>query len=145
MIFAVISVRSKIIGYRYLNDDPSFDPAFYERESNYFYIPIGYEFDADQQAGWSWEGRIEFDLLFWGVQKSHFSDLDPMLSDIEKDQDGGYGYRASIKIQHKSKDVIFAIEPFFRYWDIDKSEIVQGWIEPANETTEYGIQLIWMF
>ncbi|MBN1804228.1 MAG: LamG domain-containing protein [Sedimentisphaerales bacterium] len=133
------------IGYRYLNDDSSFDINGYERESNYYYVPIGFEIDTNLQAGWSWGGRVEFDMLFWGVQKSHFSDLDPMRPDIEKDQDGGYGYRASIKIQHKSEVGIFVIEPFFRYWDIDKSEIVQGWIEPANETTEYGIQLIWMF
>jgi len=38
------------------------------------------------------------------------------------------------------------VEPFFRYWDIDESEVEFGSVfEPANETTEYGIQLIWMF
>ena len=31
------------IAYRYLNDDSSFDPAGYERESNYVYIPLGIE------------------------------------------------------------------------------------------------------
>jgi hypothetical protein len=49
-----------------------------------------------------------------------------------------------------SKDAVFVIEPFLRYWDIDNSDVeyagydIYVW-EPANETTEYGIQLIWMF
>ena len=133
------------MGYRYLKDDTSFNPSGYERESNYYYVPIGFEIDTNFKAGWSWAGRIEFDYLLRGIQKSHLNDFDPELPDIENDQDSGYGYRASIKLLYKSTDVIFAIEPFFRYWDIDKSEVSYGWIEPANETTEYGIQLTWMF
>ncbi len=135
------------LGYRYLNDDPSFDPVFYERESNYYYIPIGYEIDTNLRAGWSLAGRVEFDYLLWGMQESHFSDVAPSLPDFENDQDSGYGYRASVKLQYKSTNVNFAIEPFFRYWDIDKSEVVYPYAvwEPENKTTEFGIQLIWMF
>lgn len=131
------------IGYRYLNDDSSSDPHGYERESNYYYVPIGYEIDIDLQAGWSWAGRIEYDYFLWGLQRSH------LLSIVENRQNGGYGYRASIKLQKTSKDVNFVIEPFFRYWDIDDSEFEYTWwgggLEPANNTTEYGVQLIWMF
>ena len=135
------------LGYRYLNDDPSSDPVGYERESNYYYVPIGYEIDTNLRAGWSWAGRLEFDLLLWGEQKSHLSDIDPSNPDLENDQDSGYGYRASMKIHYKSTNVNFAIEPFFRYWDIDKSEVIYPYVvwEPKNETSEFGIQLIWMF
>jgi hypothetical protein len=132
------------IGYRYLNDDSSFHPAGYERESNYYYVPIGFQIDTGQQAGWSWAGGIEYDYFLWGLQRSH---IFPTI--LENEQDSGYGYRASIKLQKKSKDVNFVIEPFFRYWDIDDSEIEYtiwgGGLEPANETTEYGVQLFWMF
>ena len=127
------------IGYRYLNDDPSFHPAGYERESNYYYVPIGYEIDTNLRAGWSWVGRIEFDYLLWGLQRSHIYPV------LKNRQNSGHGYRASIKLQKKGKNVMFVIEPFFRYWDIDKSDVEFGWLEPANETTEYGIQLSWMF
>ena len=129
------------IGYRYLNDDlGSGEPGGYERESNYYYVPIGYEIDTDLQAGWSLAGGIEYDYFLWGLQRSH---IFPTI--IENEQNSGYGYRASIKLQKKSKGVNLVIEPFFRYWDIDDSEIEYGVLEPANETTEYGIQLIWMF
>jgi len=135
------------IAYRYLNDDlAGGGPGGYVRESNYFYVPIGFEIDTNIQADWSWGGRIEYDYFVWGLQRSHLSDIYPLLPDVDNDQESGYGYRASIKLQYKSTDVIFAIEPFFRYWDIDKSKVELGSVfEPANETTEFGIQLTWMF
>lgn len=132
------------VGYRYLNDDSSFHPAGYERESNYYYIPIGGEISTSLQAGWSVVGRVEYDYFLWGLQKSHIGII------MENRQNSGHGYRASIKLQKKSKDVMFVIEPFFRYWDIDDSELEYlggGYygLEPANNTTEYGIQLSVLF
>jgi hypothetical protein len=136
------------IGYRYLNDDSSSDPGGYERESNYYYIPIGYEVNTNIRAGWSLAGKVEFDYFIWGLQRTHLSDVG--LLDVDNHQDGGHGYRASLKLQKRSKDAVFVIEPFIRYWDIDDSDVeYAGYdiyvLEPANETTEYGVQLIWMF
>ena len=133
------------IGYRYLNDDMSFDPYGYERESNYLYLPIGYQFDGGHTTGWSLGFGAEFDFLLVGNQRSHLSDFDPSYNDIDNRQESGYGYRASVKLQNKSKMGVFVVEPFIRYWDIDKSEPSQGWFEPANETTEYGLLILWMF
>jgi hypothetical protein len=136
------------IGYRYLNDDPSFDPYSYERESNYLYIPLGSEIYTSFKADWYWGARIEFDYLLWGMQRSHLSDIG--YYDVDNRQNSGYGYRASVRFEHKSNDAVFAIEPFFRYWDIDDSEVeYAGYgfygLEPANETKEIGIQLFWIF
>ncbi|MHC4229768.1 MAG: hypothetical protein ACYSW0_20225 [Planctomycetota bacterium] len=136
------------IGYRYLNDDSSFDPAGYERESNYLYVPVGYQLDSSHKAGWSLGFGAEFDLFLIGEQKSYLSKFG--FNDVYNRQSSGYGYRASVRLQQKSKYSIFAIEPFYRYWDIDDSEVEYdpwgiGWIEPANETSEIGIQLIWIF
>jgi hypothetical protein len=138
------------IGYRYLNDDLSFDPAGYERESKYLYVPLGYQFDNSHKAGWSFGFGAEFDFFIVGNQRSHLSDFDPTYPDIDNRQNDGYGYRASVRFRHKSKDAIFVVEPFFRYWDIDDSDMKYigddtYLIEPANETTEIGVQLYWMF
>lgn len=124
------------IGYRYLYDDLSCHPAGYLRESNYLYVPLGYRFDSSHQVGWSFGFGAEFDVFLLGIQRSHLSDIG--LLDIYNQQNSGYGYRASVNLQYKSKDTILIIEPFVRYWDIDKSgtERVFGvtfW-EPANET-----------
>jgi len=135
------------IGYRYLYDDLSTHPAGYRRESNYLYVPLGYRFDGDRQVGWSFGFGAEYDVFIMGNQRSHFSDVG--LTDMDNRQDSGYGYRASVSLKYKNNDAIVVIEPFFRYWDIDKSETERAFwgsaYEPANETTEYGIQFIWMF
>ena len=135
------------IGYRYLNDDLSVDWYGYERESNYLYLPVGYQFDSKSTDGWSWGARAEYDVFLWGNQKSRLGDVG--LSDVDNRQTSGFGYRASIKVQHKQKNGILIIEPFFRYWDINDSRIEYTYwgsgYEPANETTEYGLQLVWMF
>ncbi|UCF15739.1 MAG: hypothetical protein JSW59_20280 [Phycisphaerales bacterium] len=133
------------IGYRYLNDDLAVHPAGYERESNYLYLPIGFQLGVGLEEGWSWGARLEYDIFLWGEQRSHLRQADPTLPNIRNDQDEGFGYRASVRIQHKHSDGILIIEPFFRFWDIEDSEVSLGWLEPANETTEYGIQFIWMF
>ncbi len=133
------------VGYRYLNDDLSFHPSGYERESNYLYIPVGYQFDSSSEMGWSFGFGLEWDIFIVGNQRTHLSGLGIGLRDVDNRQDSGYGYRASIKIQNKTKRSSFTIEPFFRYWDIDDSEIVRGMLEPANETTEFGIQIFWTF
>lgn len=136
-------------GYRYLNDNASFDPAGYERESNYYYSPIGIETFTDLQNGWFVGLTIEYDLFWKGVQKSHLSDAVATLNDAENDQKDGYGIRGSIKFQKKGEKVDFVIEPFIRYWDIEKSEgasitlsgtIIRVAFEPENDSTEIGIK-----
>jgi hypothetical protein len=78
------------LGYRYLNDDSSEDrqdyfiPALgqtinlrgYERESNYFYVPIGVEWVKQMDKTWSVKLNAEFDILVYGLQVSHLEDTD---------------------------------------------------------------------
>jgi len=138
------------IGYRYLNDDTSFDPYGYERESNYVYSPVGLEIVTDLGNDWFIGAMLEYDIFWSGEQKSHLSDVDPGFNDVENDQDSGYGLRGSIKLQKKCNKVTFIIEPFIRYWRIRCSEpsivtwygIPWGYgVEPRNRTTEYGIKI----
>ncbi len=136
-------------GYRYLNDDlasGTLAAGAYERESNYYYSPIGVETITELENGWSIGATIEYDYFWKGMQKSHLSDIDSGLSDLKNDQKGGYGLRGSIKFQSNR----IVIEPFIRYWDIDKSEVqdvtyhgtyVAYGYEPQNNSTEIGIKL----
>jgi hypothetical protein len=141
------------IGYRYLNDDSggkvsSTGALGYERESNYIYSPLGMAFIIDLGNGWSTLETIEYDLFWWGKQKSHLSDADPGLNDVSNRQKNGNGLRGSLTLQKKVNKIDIEVGPFIRYWRIKKSEtktityygipIGYGW-EPKNRSTEIGI------
>ncbi len=140
-------------GYRYLNDDSSgristTDARGYERESNYFYSPIGIEAIANLGKTLSLREVIEFDYFWMGIQKSHLSDAVIGLNDIKNQQNKGYGLRGSITLHITGKKIDFEIGPFIRYWSIEKSETETityfgtpyafGY-EPTNYSVEAGI------
>ncbi len=142
------------VGYRYLNDDSSGRRTStghygYERESNYYYSPIGVETTTELRSGWILGIILEYDYFWKGKQISHLSDV-PGYSDVENDQNEGYGFRGSMRFQLAGECIDFAIEPFIRYWDIDESEwkiVTHGanpygyGYEPENESTEVGLNI----
>ncbi len=140
------------IGYRYWNDDMDFTGG-YEREIAYWYSPIGVKTDSSLSDNWTWGISVEYDLFWSGKVKSHLSDIDPGLNDPEVDQDFGDGYGLRFSLHFKRKftgNYALSIEPFIRYWDIDKSDtdtltyygipIAYVW-EPENDTMSYGCRL----
>jgi hypothetical protein len=132
-------------GFRYLDDKGSKDPAGYDRESTYCYIPIGLRADRLLKDGWSVGATGEFDLFLVGDQKSHLGDVG--LIDVENRQNSGYGLRGSVRFEKQCENSSFTIEPFIRYWNIARSEDDELDIgfEPKNNTTECGVRLIWTF
>jgi len=142
-------------GYRYLNDDSGGKTSTtgalgYERESNYFYSPIGLKTTL-LYPNWSFELAAEYDIFWWGLQRSHLSDASPLLADIENEQNSGYGVRGSLKVVRKLQNLSLFLEPYAIYWNIDKSEVSAvttssgyiigvGW-EPDNESTEWGLKI----
>ena len=141
-------------GYRYLYDDlrgiTSTGAAGYRRESNYFYSPVGLTVLMDFKNNWSIDLTGEYDIFWKGIQKSRLSDANPSFSDLENDQNDGYGVRGAIKISKSGEKFDLVFEPFIRYWNIKQSElssvtfsgtIVGVGYEPANHSTEYGIRV----
>lgn len=129
----------------------------YDRESSYLYSPLGILFMADLEKGWSIGGSIEYDLFWDGTQKSLLRELHPLNTDLENDQDEGYGLRASLKIAKElDSSLRIIVEPFVRYWDIGQSEpgfyddynaflgraVKKTGYEPDNNTTEYGVRVV---
>ena len=139
------------LGYRFLRDDSSgmittTGARGYNRESNYWYSPVGIALIKILPEGWTISAEAEFDYLWFGKQKSYLSDASALLPDIENDQDQGYGLRGSIRVEKKFVYTSFFVEPFVRYWHISRSDdtIVAGsglfvfGYEPKNNTTEIG-------
>jgi hypothetical protein len=142
------------MGYRYLNDDSSFDPAGYQRESNYLYSPVGVEVLTKLNNGWFWGITAEYDIFWWGEQVSHLGDAVLGANTIRNTQRKGYGLRGSVKLLTKGDRLDFVLEPFIRYWNIRKSDdadityygtTVGYGYEPKNNSTEIGCKLALRF
>ena len=133
------------IGQRYLEDNGSSDPYGYDRASRYRYVPVGVKTVRRITGNWLLAATAEYDLLLDGRQTTDLREFG--LWTFKNRQNGGYGMRGSVRLEKKGKAADFIIEPFIRYWDIDKSEVDEatGGYEPKNKTTEYGINLIWRF
>ncbi len=141
-------------GYRYLFDGANKGPGGYRRESTYLYIPIGIEGAPKSRDDWSFGYTLEYDLFISGTQKSYLSDADQGFNDVENQQSTGHGYRVSLRFVRSGKQDII-IEPFYKYWKIDRSNMKPltyygaptGWglVEPDNNSTEIGVKFILKF
>ena len=139
------------LGYRYLNDNLESQYA-YEREIRYTYSPIGFEVLSPIMGGWSLGVHAEYDIFWQGIVKTHLSDVDPSYSNVRNKQDSGFGARASVFLNKNiGEKLSLSIEPFIRYWNIDRSDAAQltyaGYIigygyEPTNRTEEYGLKML---
>jgi hypothetical protein len=149
------------LGYRYLADlsggmTTTSGASGYDRESNYLYSPLGTEAMLRLKGRWALGLTGEYDLFWHGWQYSEIGDMpvpNPYYIPVflpgfvaKNDQANGWGARGSIKLVRKLRRIDFAIEPYFRYWNIKDSDlfVIQvvnyGWggKEPVNNTTEWG-------
>ncbi|MBN1506050.1 MAG: hypothetical protein JW955_04345 [Sedimentisphaerales bacterium] len=141
------------IAYRYLNDDTSFDPAGYEREANYLYLPIRLEAIAGSQHPLQVAFLAEVDVLLIGVQISHDLPVqDPFtrrvsLQNVYNAQlpFSGVGAQGSIILRYRSRPIDVAAGPFVRYWYIGESQESHDYVEPENNTLELGLHVILRF
>lgn len=140
--------------YRFLQDDSenkltSTNHLGYLRESNYYYSPVGVKIDFAMENGWHIIPTLEYDIFWFGEQESYLGYV-AGYDDIKNDQEDGYGWRASLAFIHQTPSLKYGIELFYRFWDIDDSEVTRDsadrrWIEPHNETREFGINLSVLF
>jgi hypothetical protein len=140
------------IGYRYLFDGlKSADTTAtltYDRKSNYLYSPVGLGSAFRLGSGWSLDLSGEYDLFWHGWQFSGNAqylgvDLGNEFQATNNQKDG-WGARGSVRITKDCGRLGFAVEPYFRYWDIDHSDIASlmgGIIEPANKSREWGTKI----
>nr|WP_321268963.1 hypothetical protein [uncultured Tolumonas sp.] len=136
------------LGFRYLRNDSRGETSTgywgYQRESHYYYLPVGvnHRFSLNNTA--VLDSMLELDYLITGQQTSKLSDVSSDYPDLKNRQDSGYGIKFSS--MYRVND--FAIGPYVDYWNINKSDTVifsdststyYGY-EPKNNTVEIGIK-----
>jgi len=131
------------LGYRYLQDKGDAHPASYKREQTYLYLPIGADLKIYPATTWMVSFNTELDILLRGENKSHVSEW--FGEDLKFRQKSGYGLRLSAKIEKNFQSVGVFAEPFYRYWDIKRSDIETNaygaFVEPKNKTNEFGMRI----
>ncbi|MBU1341327.1 MAG: autotransporter domain-containing protein [Proteobacteria bacterium] len=142
------------LGYRFLEDDSSNELTTtnnigYLRESKYWYSPIGVSIEFKLGNGWTIIPEAEYDFFWSGEQKSYLGYL-AGYEDIVNEQEEGYGYRFSLAFEKKTDMRSYGFGIFYRYWNIDDSDITidrwgRGWIEPKNDTSEFGLSVTIIF
>lgn len=142
------------IAYRFLQDDKKYmrtttNSIGYLRESNYLYSPVGLKIKIQYAGGWSLSPELEYDLFWFGQQESELGYIAGR-ENMANDQCDGYGYRLSLTLAKKTVQMGYSFQMFYRYWDIDTSDIdIDRYgnigFEPANETSEYGLNFSILF
>ena len=134
-------------GYRWLYDNSggqltTTNAASYDRQSQYFYIPIGLVYDATDK----FKIKAQYNVFLLGIQNSYLSDVAGYY-DIENEQKSGWGVDVAATYR---LNATWGIYGFARYWDIADSDTTVdpnnvSWIEPANNTTEVGLGVSYRF
>ena len=120
----------------------------YNRESNYLYLPIGIEWWKNLNGTWQSRLTIEYDQLWHGFQESDLSMGG--LFDITNKQNHGHGFKGQLKIIYANHSRNYFIEPYFHYWNINRSkpaidgvtfnpDVIFTGVEPHNITREVGM------
>ena len=148
------------IAMRYLNNGlEEYQPGGYNRESTYFYVPIGVQMRKGFSKGWNLGLNLEYDYFCSGEQTSHLEDTGFPIDPSTNKQRKGFGWRGSLKIVKEWPRIKLSIEPYYRYWHIRDSEIslwTSGGVpipdpynpgyflagqEPDNTTQETGVKM----
>jgi len=148
------------LGYWFLNDHDGRKQSTtghwsYDREQEYWYLPVGIDYQMDFKTDWSLRLNLEYDFLIEGENKSYVCGLSSSFGIFGEDgvhkQTKGHGYRGSLKVARDVGPVELFVEPFFLIWHINDSDLL-GWVnsegtvvgytlEPDNRTTQYGAKL----
>ncbi|MBN1493402.1 MAG: hypothetical protein JW938_04580 [Candidatus Omnitrophica bacterium] len=156
--FAVIPFIG--FGYRYLYDDSSGSQTTtgaggYQRESNYFYSPLGMAIEYYLNEEWTLDLKGEYDLFWGGVQRSLLGDALAGHPTVYNDQDfvDGSGFKLSGGVACRIKKIIVKLTAFYHYWRIGDSDTDsvfwnganRTYIEPRNRSQELGGRLSVLF
>lgn len=116
------------------------------------YLPIGVETHTKLNEQWDVNFKLEGDVYIYGQSAYHLHDASGpfLMQDVntgiihqvipsitDAPLNGGYGFRTSFKLIKKYKYCDFYIEPFFKYFFLNKSNAVQEKASITDSGSQY--------
>ena len=129
------------LGLRALHNDLRRNPAGYRRDSSYTTIPLGVVHRTKFSDQSVLSTTVEYAHLLSGTQKAQLTDTKLYSENVSLDQKKGHGFRLAMMLRFAN----FSVGPTVSYWNIAKSEVYKGWVEPANTTREIGLKAQYHF
>lgn len=138
------------LGFRYLYNDlrgvSSTGAIGYRRKSRYWYVPLGVALRVPFGNGWVMAPQAEYDAFVSGSQRSYLADTGIGFDDVTNEQKDGRGARVQLAFEGPR----WSVSLWSHYWDIEDSDIRPvglGFVgrEPANKTTETGVEVRYRF
>lgn len=124
----------------------------YRRSITQLFLLGGTSFRVAPSSNFSLAIGGEYSDLSFGSVKSYLSDVDPNYNDPKVSQKRGYGIKGYLRTWVKASGLVFRVEAYGRYLDIESSDSAplseDGFrrvYEPENATTLYGINLSWVW
>lgn len=134
--------------------------VFYTRLGNYYFLPLGSRIkfltDGNPQ-GAHYFVDLEYDVFLKGTMTSRISEVNSSMSDIEHQQNTGYGLQISAGYQQSwvEQSHPMQIQVFYEKWRVEASDTVSQYssvsrvtyyyTEPKNFTESYGVKVGWGF
>jgi len=123
-------------GYRLLNYDP-YPGSGGDRTSHTIYLPAGLASHARVSSNWTAVTTLAAGLMLYGREE-----IDNPIVGVDEtfDRESGWIARASIEFGRDYGLGVLSIEPFFRYYNLDRSNTENGTFVVDTEATEGGVR-----
>ncbi len=144
-------------GYRRFSDETGGWEDFvvnnyvgFKTETNFFYVPVGFETLTQLNDQWDLTFKMEGDLVVGGSVNYFLNEIPgpftgtdtetglPVTVNLQKstsDLKAGWGFRTSMKIIRKYNAFDIYAEPFFKFWSLKQSDAMQE--HAASATKDY--------
>ena len=114
----------------------------YEREATYNYLPWGFGFETLGAAkNLALVMTAEYNYFLSGQTISHLEDANPNLPTIKHKQKDGSGFKITVGTHYFLSSITLLTQIYHQAWDIEKSDVVSGFIEPKNTTKMSGLSV----
>jgi hypothetical protein len=133
------------LGYRYLFSDlrgvSSTGANGYRRESTYYTLPIGVTQKMNLADNKQLHTTLEYSYLISGQQDVKLSEAVSTNQDVSLRQRSGYGLSLGTMVRFDT----WSVGPSLTLWRVKESDRGGGYVEPRNNTYEFGVKAAYHF